>query len=103
MYREREESSCKFDPVASLTVFGRELGAVMAVTLKDYLDRPLESYCSEILDEWKNLSRIDVPVLTCMSCKSAHWVKGEVEGTLQQLVQTAARRLVKNLPQAYKM
>jgi len=36
----------------------------MAVTLKDYLDRPLESYCSEILDEWKNLSRIDVPVLT---------------------------------------
>lgn len=39
----------------------------MAVTLKDYLDRPLESYCSEILDEWRNLSRIDVPVLTtCM-------------------------------------
>jgi hypothetical protein len=37
----------------------------MAVTLKDYLDRPLESYCSEILDEWRNLSRIDVPVLTC--------------------------------------
>ena len=38
----------------------------MAVTLKDYLDRPLESYCTEILDEWKNLSRIDVPVLACM-------------------------------------
>ena len=36
----------------------------MAVTLKDYLDRPLESYCTEILDEWRNLSRIDVPVLT---------------------------------------
>lgn len=36
----------------------------MAVTLKDYLDRPLESYCNEILDEWRNLSRIDVPVLT---------------------------------------
>ncbi len=41
----------------------------MAVTLKDYLESPLESYCSEILDEWKNMSRIDVPVLTCMSCK----------------------------------
>ena len=40
----------------------------MAVTLKDYLDRPLESYCSEILDEWKNLSRIDVPVLTTCMC-----------------------------------
>lgn len=36
----------------------------MAVTLKDYLDRPLESYCAEIWDEWKNISRIDVPVLT---------------------------------------
>ena len=43
----------------------------MAVTLKDYLDRPLDSYCSEILDEWKNLSRIDVPVLTaCMYSNS---------------------------------
>ena len=29
---------------------------VMAVTLKDYLDRPMESYCSEILDEWSKMS-----------------------------------------------
>lgn len=40
----------------------------MAVTLKDYLDRPLDSYCMEILDEWKNFSRIDVPVLTTCMC-----------------------------------
>ena len=34
----------------------------MAVTLKDYLDRPLDAYCSEVLLEWQNMKKIDVPV-----------------------------------------
>lgn len=34
----------------------------MEVTLKEYLDRPLESYCSEILSEWRNMNKINVPV-----------------------------------------
>lgn len=36
----------------------------MALTLKEYLDRPLDSYCSEILSEWRNMSRVDIPVIT---------------------------------------
>ncbi len=34
----------------------------MALTLKEYLDAPLDSYCTEILSEWKNFSRIDIPI-----------------------------------------
>lgn len=38
----------------------------MALTLKDYLDRPLDDYCSEILSEWRNncinQANFDIPV-----------------------------------------
>ena len=38
----------------------------MALTLKDYLDRPLDDYCSEILSEWRNncinQTSFDIPI-----------------------------------------
>jgi hypothetical protein len=38
----------------------------MALTLKDYLDRPLDDYCSEILSEWHNncinQTSFDIPI-----------------------------------------
>jgi hypothetical protein len=42
----------------------------MAVTLKEYLDRPLDAYCSEVLLEWQNMKKVDVPV-TSESCSAA--------------------------------
>ena len=43
----------------------------MEVTLKDYLDRPLESYCSEILSEWRNMNKINVPVKSMLLWQSS--------------------------------
>ena len=40
--------------------------SIMALTLKDYLDRPLDDYCSEILSEWHNncinQTSFDIPI-----------------------------------------
>ena len=67
----------------------------MAVTLKDYLDRPLESYCSEILDEWRNLSRIDVPVLT--TCMYFVLVQLKLGGMARSVVLHAALLCISSL------
>ena len=54
--------------IVSLVVASRKLvwlcvlAHAMALTLKDYLDRPLHSYCSEILQEWCNVNKVNVPV-----------------------------------------
>jgi len=45
----------------------------MALTLREYLDAPLDSYCTEILSEWRNMSRIDIPILPSMLIHSVHF------------------------------
>ena len=50
----------------------------VALTLKDYLDRPLDDYCSEILSEWRNncinQANIDIPItsmaVVCMCARA---------------------------------
>ena len=45
----------------------------MALTLKDYLDRPLDDYCSEILSEWRNncinQASFDIPITSRLQAR----------------------------------